>query len=91
MTKAHLIDIVAKNAHLTKKAAADAADALFNEMIRALGKGEKVVISGFGTFDRTTVEDKEVVPFGKTHLRTKIKAHGKVNFKPGRPLKQAVW
>lgn len=50
MLKADIIEKVAKEAHLTKKAAREAVDATFNNIISALKKGEKVVLSGFGTF-----------------------------------------
>ena len=50
MLKADIIEKVAKEAHLTKKAAKEAVDAAFNNIYSALKKGDKVVISGFGTF-----------------------------------------
>lgn len=50
MLKADIIENVAKEAKLTKKAAKEAVDATFNNTISALKKGDKVVISGFGTF-----------------------------------------
>ena len=50
MLKADIIEKVAKDAHLTKKAAKDAVDSTFDNVITAMRKGEKVVISGFGTF-----------------------------------------
>ena len=91
MTKSQLIAIVAKRAHLTKRASTDAIEALFEEVTRALKKGEKVVISGFGTFYVNKVEDKEVVPFGNESKRQTIKGHRVVNFRVGKPLKKAVW
>ena len=50
MLKADIIEKVAKEAHLTKKAAKEAVDSTFSNVITALKKGEKVVVSGFGTF-----------------------------------------
>jgi nucleoid DNA-binding protein len=50
MLKADIIEKVAKDAHLTKKAAKEAVDATFDNIITALKKGDKVVLSGFGTF-----------------------------------------
>lgn len=91
MTKSQLIDIVAKKAHLTKKASKDAVESLVEEMVRALKKGEKVVLSGFGTFYVSRVSDKEVVPFGKEESRQTIKSHNVVNFRVGKPLKKQVW
>lgn len=91
MTKSDLVDIVAKKAHLTKKAANDAIEAMYDEMTRSLKKGEKVVISRFGTFYVSRVADKQVVPFGKEENRQTIKGHNVVNFRVGKPLKKAVW
>ncbi|MCH7541360.1 HU family DNA-binding protein [Patescibacteria group bacterium] len=50
MLKADIIEKVAKDAHLTKKAAKEAVDSVFDNIFSALKKSEKVVISGFGTF-----------------------------------------
>lgn len=91
MTRSQLVAIVAKKAHLTKRAAEEAIDALVDEMTRTLKKGEKVVLSGFGTLYVSEVDDKEVVPFGDEKKRQVIKAHRVVNFKAGKPLRKAVW
>ncbi len=91
MTKSQLIAIVAKKAHLTKKAATEAVELLFEEMSRSLKKGEKVVISGYGTFYVSAVKDKQVVPFGDEKKRQTIKSHRVVNFKVGKPLRKLVW
>ena len=50
MTKNELIEKVAKKANLTKRASADAVNSLFNLVRDSLTRGEKVVITGFGTF-----------------------------------------
>ncbi|MDQ3008282.1 MAG: HU family DNA-binding protein [bacterium] len=91
MTKSQLVTIVSKKAHLTKRASEEAIDALFEEIIRALRKGDKVVISGFGTFYLGKVKDKQVVPFGNEHQRQTIKGHRVVNFRVGKPLKKTIW
>jgi nucleoid DNA-binding protein len=91
MTKSQLISIVAKKAHLTKKASEEAIETLFDEVIRTLKKGDKVVISGFGTFYLGKVKDKQVVPFGNEDKRQVIKGHKVVNFRVGKPLKREVW
>lgn len=91
MTKSSLINVVSKKAHLTKKASEEAIEALFEEVSRALKKGEKVVISGFGTFYVSQVKDKQVVPFGQENKRQTIKGHKVVNFRVGKPLKKQVW
>lgn len=91
MTKSQLISVIAKKAHLTKKASLEAVEALFEEINRSLKKGEKVVISGFGTFYVSKVGDKQVVPFGNEAKRQTIKGHKVVNFRVGKPLKKIVW
>lgn len=91
MTKSQLISIIAKKAHLTKKASEEAVETLFDEVIRSLKKGDKVVISGFGTFYLGKVKDKQVVPFGNEDKRQTIKGHKVVNFRVGKPLKKSVW
>ncbi len=50
MLKANIIEEVAREARLTKKAAKEAVEATFNTVEKALDKGDKVVVSGFGTF-----------------------------------------
>ncbi len=91
MTKSQLIDVVAKKGHLTKKAATESVDIFLDEIKRSLKKGEKVVLSGFGTFYLSKVRDKEVVPFGQETKRQTVKSHRVVNFRVGKPLKKIVW
>lgn len=50
MTKNQLIEKVAKKANLTKRAAADAVNSLLGIIQDNLDRGEKTVLSGFGTF-----------------------------------------
>ncbi len=50
MTKNELIEKVAKKANLTKRAAADSVNVTFDLIGECLVRGEKVVITGFGTF-----------------------------------------
>jgi DNA-binding protein HU-beta len=91
MTKSQLIGVVAKKAHLTKKAANDAVEAVFDEVSRTLKKGDKVVLSSFGTFYIGKVKDKNVEPFGDKGKRQVVKGHRVVNFRVGKPLKRMVW
>jgi len=50
MTKADLVAQVAKKAGLTAKAAKDSVNTVFATMSDAMKRGEKVVVTGFGTF-----------------------------------------
>lgn len=90
MNKSDLVAVIAKRANLTQKAAKEAIDVFLDETMRSLGKGEKVLWSGFGTFDVRKVADKRVVPFGREELTRVIKSHNVVNFKAGKPLKDSV-
>ena len=54
MTKAELIDRVAREAGLTKKASLGAVNAFVGAVSGALSKGNKVTLVGFGTFDVAT-------------------------------------
>ncbi len=91
MTKSQLVSIVANKSNLTKRASEKAIDVLLAEITRSLKKGEKVVLSGLGTFYVSRVKDKRVVPFGKEDEAQVIKSHNVVNFKVGKPLKRKVW
>ncbi len=91
MTKQQLINIVAKKAHLPKKASREAIENFINETIATLTKGDKVVISGFGTFYVSKVDDKQVVPFGNEAKRQTIRGHRVINFRVGKPLKKKIW
>lgn len=50
MTKNQLVEKVAKKASLTKRASADAVNAVFDLIKDNLVRGEKTIITGFGTF-----------------------------------------
>lgn len=50
MTKNQLIEKVAKKSSLTKRASADAVNAVFDTIRDNLMRGEKTIITGFGTF-----------------------------------------
>jgi DNA-binding protein HU-beta len=89
MTKADLIDQVSRKAHLTKKAAEEAIEVFLDEVGRVLAKGEKVVLSGFGTFKRKRMDGK-TVKIPKTEKMVTIKDHWSPRFTPGKKLKRQV-
>jgi len=91
MKKSDFYDIIAKNAHMTQKTAKDAIDTFLSEIVKTLKKGDKVVLSGVGTFSIGKVGPKDVVPFGKGEKRTTVKAHHVVNFKAAKPLRKIIW
>lgn len=89
MTKKDLIELVAKKANLTNKAARESVGALLNAVRDALKRGEKVVITGFGTFSvRKRAERRGRNP--KTGEQITIQARKAPGFTPGKTLKKAV-
>ena len=50
MNKKELIESVSKERNLTKKDAEILVDTVFNTITRSVIEGDKVLISGFGTF-----------------------------------------
>jgi len=89
MKKIDLVRIVAEKAHLPKKASKEAVESFLNEIQKALSKGEKVVLSGFGTFKSVLVKDKPVIN-PKTKERQVVKSHRVARFTPGRSLRKSV-
>jgi DNA-binding protein HU-beta len=89
MTKAELIDKIASDAKITKKAATAAVSTMVGEITKALKKGQRVPLVGFGTFMvRRTKARKGRNP--RTGEEIKIKAGKRPVFKPGKALRDAV-
>ena len=84
MTKQQMFELVSRKAHLTKKAAREAVETFLEEVKKALGKGEKVVLSGFGTF-----KDKPVI-VPRSKERKIVKGHRVARFTAGKTLRKAV-
>lgn len=89
MKKIDLVKIVSNKAHMTKKAAKESVETLLAEIEKALSKGEKVVLSGFGTFKSVLVKDKAVIN-PKTKQKQIVKSHRAARFTPGRGLRKSV-
>ena len=90
MTKAEVIEQMAKDAGITKAAAGAALDSFTNNVTKALKKKDgKVTLVGFGTFQKTRRKARK----GRnpqTGDPIKIKASNTVKFKPGKGLKDAI-
>lgn len=89
MTKKQLVDLVARKAHLTKKGAEEAVDVFLAEIGRVLAKGERVVLSGFGTFKRKRRKGK-TVKIPKREAFATTKDHWAPVFTAGKRLKRVV-
>lgn len=89
MTKRKLIEVVAKKANLTKKIARETINTFLSEIGKSLAKGEKVILSGFGTFRVLKVKPKKgrVIKTGK---EVSIPAHRAARFIVSKTLKKAV-
>ncbi len=90
MNKKDLIEIVAKKAHLTKKAAREGIDAFLDELTKSVRKGEKVVVSGFGTFKLSKVKDKKGRKSPKDPTPIIHKAHKVIRFAVAKKLRQDI-
>jgi DNA-binding protein HU-beta len=89
MTKADLIAQVAKKANLTARAAKEAVAAVFGTISDALKRGEKVVVTGFGTFMvRRRAARKGRNP--QTGAEIQIPATKTPGFTAGKSLKKLV-
>lgn len=89
MTKKDLIELVAKKANLTNKASRESVQAFLNGVRDSLKRGEKVVITGFGTFSiRKRAQRPGRNP--KTGEKITISARKAPGFTPGKTLKKAV-
>jgi len=89
VTKAELVDFVASEVKLSKAVAEKSVDAFKKAILKALKKGEKVSLVGFGTF----AVAKRAARTGrnpKTGEKIKIKASKTVKFKAGKGLKDAI-
>ncbi|HVN23459.1 MAG TPA: HU family DNA-binding protein [Syntrophorhabdales bacterium] len=89
MTKTELIDKMAKECKISKVAANKALDSFIDGVKKALKKGEKVTLIGFGTFSVTQRKARK----GRnpqTGKEIKIPARKAPKFSAGQALKKAV-
>jgi DNA-binding protein HU-beta len=89
MTKAEFIVSIAKDAKITKAAAEKALNSFTSNVTRALKKGDKLTLTGFGTF----MVAKRKARSGRnprTGKEIKIPATKVAKFKPGNKLRNTV-
>ena len=89
MTKAELVSKMAKDAKITKVAAAKAIDSAIDGITKALRKGDSVTLVGFGTFSVSRRKARK----GRnpqTGKEIKIPAKKVAKFKAGAYLSKAV-
>jgi DNA-binding protein HU-beta len=90
MTKAELIDAVAKKAGFTKKNAGTAVAAVIDSISEALASHNKVQLVGFGTFEVRRRAAREGRNPQDPTKKIKIPARDIPAFKPGKALKEKV-
>ena len=89
MTKAELVEAVAKSANLQKGAAEKAVSAFIDSVSDALKQGDRVTLVGFGSFE---VASRQARTGRNPQTGKEINiAEAKVpKFRPGKALKDAV-
>ena len=89
MTKAELVEKMAKDADISKAAAGKALDSMIEAIVKAVKKGNKVALVGFGTF---SVSKRKARTGRNPQTGATIKiAAGKVpRFAAGKAFKDAV-
>jgi DNA-binding protein HU-beta len=89
MTKAELIESVASKVDLPRATAERAVNMLFDDIVAALKQGDKVNISGFGTFAVSTRKAR-TGRNPKTGESIEISASRAAKFKAGKTLKDSL-
>jgi DNA-binding protein HU-beta len=89
MTKAELIDAVARSAKISKLTAGEAVDATFDSIAKAIKKSRRFQVPGFGTFTvRSRKARKGINP--QTGAAITIRASRTVGFKAAPVLKKGL-
>ena len=89
MTKAELVEDVARAAELTKKDAERLVELVFESIIETLNHGEKIELRGFGSF-RVRERGARRGRNPKTGAPVDIPAKRVPYFKPGKELKELI-
>ncbi len=89
MKKADLIQVVAEKTGKSKKDAAVYVDAVFESIKEALVSGDKVTLTGFGSFE-VREHAAKMCKNPRTHEMQPVPACKAPAFKAGKTLKEAV-
>ena len=89
MTKEDIVEQVSREAEMTKKDAEQLVEIVFDSIIEALNKGEKVELRGFGSF-RTRQRGARKGRNPKSGAAVDIPAKRVAYFKPGKELKEVI-
>lgn len=89
MTKAELVEEVARSTELTKKHAEIIVNTVFESIVDSLKAGEKIELRGFGSF-RIRRRGARLGRNPKTGDRVKVPAKRIPYFKPGKDLREML-
>ncbi|NNE97510.1 MAG: HU family DNA-binding protein [Pyrinomonadaceae bacterium] len=89
MTKADLVEIVAREAEMTKKDVEQLVEIIFESITGTLNRGEKIELRGFGSF-RVRERSARKGRNPKTGAPVDIPAKRVAYFKPGKDLKDII-
>lgn len=89
MTKADLVERVAREADMTKKDAEQLVEIVFDTIKETLNRGEKIELRGFGSF-RLRERGSRQGRNPKTGTSVDIPAKRVAYFKPGKELKELI-
>src|SRR6058998_571614 len=89
MTKAELIEEVARAVEMTRKDSEQIVDTIFDSIVHALRSGDKIEIRGFGSF-RTRKRQPRIGRNPKTGAKVDVPAKKIPYFKPSKELKDVV-
>jgi len=89
MTKADLVEEVARVTQLTRKDSEVIVDTLFESVIKALKAGDKLEVRGFGSF-RVRQRNARVGRNPKTGEKVQVPAKRVPYFKPSKELKDLI-
>lgn len=89
MTKKELVERVAKKVGLTKRTAENSVNAVFGLIREAMIKGDKVVVTGFGTF-KVRKRSSRVGRNPQTGSSITISGHKLPGFTAGKTLRRII-
>ncbi len=89
MTKAELVDEVARVVQLTKKQAETIVNIVFDSIVESLRSGQKIELRGFGSF-RLRSRKSRTGRNPKTGEKVEVPSKKIPYFKPGKELKELI-
>lgn len=89
MTKAELVDEVARVVQLTKKQAENIVNIVFDSIVDSLRAGQKIELRGFGSF-RLRSRKSRTGRNPKTGEKVEVPSKKIPYFKPGKELKELI-